>query len=420
MQMTVCLRDGVFTLTESEPSAAPLEMLFAGDVCPRGATESLILAGQSRDILADVAEPLAKKHLSVVNVEAPLTRAETPIPKSGPNLKVHPDCVDLLAAGGWDVACCANNHIGDFGPGAVQETLDLLADRGLNPVGAGPDLESARKPLLLTKNGITVAFLAMAENEFGMAGSGKAGANPLAPVRTIARIRAAREMADLVIVLIHGGNEFLPVPSPRMVDTYRAFADAGASAVVAGHTHGPQGMEIWNGTPIVYSLGNFLFGSRPGRVYKGYNWWYGYMVRIRFSAGAAVRLEVIPHHDKPDATALSLLRGEERALFLDYLNYLNGLFTGAEDEAEITRYFDAWCMKTTNGYFSTLGTPFTPVDWEDPASVHKLMAMRNLHTCEAHNELITATLRILEERREQEAKLYLKPLADLCEGRIPG
>lgn len=389
------------------------DILLAGDLCPRGQTEKLVLAGKNAAILAAVRSELDRGDLSVVNLETPLTGANTPIPKSGPNIKVSPACVELVKSGGWDVACCANNHIGDYGPEAVTETLSLLAANGIAAVGAGKDLASARQPLIIEKDGLKIAVLAFAENEFGIATETVPGGNPLQPLRNIAQIKTASAQADITMVLIHGGNEFNPIPSPRMVETCRAFAEAGASAVVAGHTHCPQGIELWHGVPIVYSLGNFLFDSDGS--YSGYNWWYGYMVRLGFAAGRAVRLEVIPHHCLPRAEKVTPLQGEERERFLTYLNELSRI---AADGREGQKYFDAWCLRGINGYFSRLGTPFMPLDWNDADAVSGFMAMRNLHTCEAHNELVTATLRIIGEKRETTAAEYLPRLERLCHAMI--
>lgn len=409
-RMNINLKTGSVILGEASET---FDILLAGDLCPRMQAEKPILSGNSAAMLADVMDELSGNDLSLINLETPLTEADTPIPKSGPNLKVTPKCIELLKAGGWDVAICANNHIGDYGPDVVMETLERLTAAGIAAVGAGANREAAEKPLVINKKGVKTAILAFAENEFGSADDHTPGANPLLPLRNIAQIRATAATADITLVLIHGGNEFNPIPSPRMIETYRAFAEAGASAVIAGHTHCPQGIEIWKGVPIIYSLSDFIFDTND--VYHGYNWWYGYMVRLGFTAGKAMKLEVIPHHCAPHAEQVSLLRGEEREKFLIYLDHISHIIT---DHREVKKYFDAWCMKNINGYFARLGIPFHPTDWNDPASVSNLMAMRNLFTCEAHNELATTTLRILEERREAEASAYLPRLLRLCNGEI--
>jgi poly-gamma-glutamate synthesis protein (capsule biosynthesis protein) len=314
----------------------------------------------------------------------------------------------------WDIACCANNHIGDFGDDSVIETLAHLDNNGILQFGAGDCLESAYRPLVVEKNGLKIAFLAFAENEFGSAGKEKPGAAPLNPVRNISHIRESSKSADITIVMVHGGNEHNPVPSPRVVDTYRAFADAGASAIIAGHTHCPQGIELWNGIPIIYSLSNFIFDYDA--EFEGYNWWYGYMVRMNFSGSQAVSLQVVPHHCIPHAEKVTLLKGTDRENFFKYLNFISDIIKSPD---EVEKYYKAWCMRTIDGYFSVLSRPFYPFDWEDEESMRGFMSMRNLHTCEAHNELVTKTLRIIEENDQEKAAEYMPKLNALIQGRLP-
>ncbi|MDZ4200346.1 MAG: CapA family protein, partial [Kiritimatiellia bacterium] len=376
-------------------------LMVSGDFCPTDRGDPGLRVNLSPDGIADLLPELARKDLSIINLEAPLTLAQTPIVKSGPNLKVDPARMDLLRAGQWDVACCANNHMGDFGPAAVRETLETLRGNGIETVGAGNRLEEARRPLEIERRGLRIAVLAFAENEFGMAGRGTAGANPLDPLRNLSEIREASSSADLTLVLVHGGNEFNPVPSPRVVQLYRAFADAGASAVVGGHTHCAQGIEIWKGVPIVYSLGNFFFPSAS--AYGGFDWWPGLTVRISFAAGGAAALEVIPHSARPPGDVLRRMRGASREHFLRHLTVLSSILA---DDVEIGKYYDAWCLSTAEGYFARLCRGLAPADWTREDRVREWVAMRNLHTCEAHNELLTRTLKIFTEHREREASDY--------------
>jgi len=401
-----------------ESAGQPFRLLVSGDICPIRNTATRMLAGESGAILADIAGMLADKDLSIVNLEAPMTERPAPILKIGPNLIVSPRSVELLRAGGWDIACCANNHIGDHGPAAAMQTLELLATNGIASVGAGRDLDAARKPLFITRGGRRVAVLAFAENEFGMATPTSAGANPLQPFKNISQIREASRQADLTVVLIHGGNEYLPVPAPRVIDTYRAFAEAGASAVIGGHTHCPQGFELWHGVPIIYSLGNLLFDMDTSDLPSGgYTWWTGLSVRIAFGPQGAVGLEIIPHHFRPCGEAVLHLDGAERTRFFRYYNFISEIIA---DPARVQRIFDAWCLTRMDKEFCFIGAPFYPADWLDTPSYKRLLAVRNIHTCEAHNEVLTNTLRILAERRELEAREGLPHPLTLMNGGIPG
>jgi poly-gamma-glutamate synthesis protein (capsule biosynthesis protein) len=376
----------------------------------------MIVSGRSTEVLAEIGSEVTKSDLFVVNLEAPLTNAGYPIAKSGPNLKCDPRCVELLRAGGVDVAVCANNHIGDFGPAAVMETLQLCDRSGVATVGAGANATEARKPLIVEKNGHRVAFLAFAENEFGTATDSAAGSNPLNPLHNIRDIAMAAKNAEITIVLIHGGNEHCPVPSPRMVQLYRAFAEAGASAIISGHTHCPQGIEMWNGVPIVYSLGNLIFDTLPGLQERAGMWWNGYMTRISFADGAALRLDVIPTTFAPTAEAVSSLSGVNRKRFLGYLGYLSEMIV---DQAELNRCWDAWCAMKGPEWLKYLEGAVWPVNWEDEAAWRRLLAGRNAFTCEAHVELITHFLRMIEEKRAMGCESDIERMRQLQSGEWP-
>ena len=101
-----------------------------------------------------------------MNLECPLTIHETPIPKTGPNLRAHPDCARELKQTGIDVVTLANNHILDMGERGLFDTVDCCEEGGLKTVEAGKNIEEATKPLIVTVNDLRVAILNFAENEW--------------------------------------------------------------------------------------------------------------------------------------------------------------------------------------------------------------------------------------------------------------
>ena len=220
-------------------------IVVTGDCCPRAAGEKLVLDGGAADILEPVMDVFRSADLSIMQFETALTTDDTPIVKSGPNLKCAPETVDLLREWGGDVALLANNHTGDFGPDALMETIDILQSNGFRTVGAGANLDEAYKPLICDTCGIKVGILNVAENEFGSASFSKPGAAPLNPCLNILQIMELSKQVDVCMVITHGGNEHNPVPSPRVVDMSRAFAAAGADIVINIHTHCPQGYEVF-------------------------------------------------------------------------------------------------------------------------------------------------------------------------------
>ena len=397
-----------------QPDGETVSVVTAGDTCFRlgsASAEEDVLAGRSSEILRGVASFLASADLRVIQWEVALTGAATPIAKAGPNLKAPAGCAAFARAGGFDVGLLANNHTGDFGPQAALETRGILERAGIRTVGAGENIQAACRPLVMERKGIRIGILNVAENEFGLAGEGKAGGAPLDLAQNLRVLRPLAEECDVALVFVHGGNEHLPVPSPRMINTYRAFADAGADAVVSIHAHCPQGIEIYNGAPIVYCPGNFFF---PREKYDRADfWWTGYLPKITFDRRSAVSVEVMPFTFRPAPWRIEALDAGARAAFLRYLAELSAV---AADPAEARRYFEAWSADygvRIMRWICNEGAYKWPANLGDRTAVKELMGLRNLLTCEAHHELITTAMRLVEEYRVEEALRHLPRLTAL-------
>jgi poly-gamma-glutamate synthesis protein (capsule biosynthesis protein) len=380
-----------------------LELLIAGDCCPRNNCEELIMAGKSAEIISDVKPVLEDCDLSLVQFETPLSNNGEVIYKAGPNIRVKPECVEFIKECGFDIAALANNHIGDYGPVPVMDTIDVLDENKIKHMGAGRDLKSSRKPLFVEKNGLKLAFLNYAENEFGGATKTMPGASTLDPCVNISQIREVSAQADITVVIVHGGNEFNPVPSPRMKKTYRAFVEAGASAVVNIHAHCPQGIELWEGAPIVYCPGNFYFDSNFDFCDKNM-WTIGYMVKFSFDKEGAFAISVYPYNIELDGSKITLFKDVKKAKFNDYLAEISAII---KDEDKADKMFEAWAVshgKSLPQYY----VPFADKETykKVPKDIPQAPAARNVLTCEAHNELFKTFMRLyLEERMEEAEKL---------------
>ena len=197
-----------------------------------------------------------------------------PIEKLGPHLKTTEKAIDALLLAGFNSVTLANNHLRDYGDMGVSDTLFHLERKGVMHVGAGLDLDEAKKSMMVNIGGCKICIINACEQEFSLSGRAKAGANPLNPIQQYYAIQEERRSgADRIVVIIHGGHEHFQLPSQRMVETYRFFIDAGANAVVNHHQHCYSGYELYKGKPIFYGLGNFCFdreGCRNGIWNEGY------------------------------------------------------------------------------------------------------------------------------------------------------
>ncbi len=205
---------------------------------------------------------LSGAHFRIANLECPVTSRGRPIIKTGRCFRCDGHVIEFLASMGVDIVTLANNHIRDQGSIGVSDTLKVLEAARIRYVGAGPALDDAMAALEVTSGTATPAILNYAEHEWGSATATRGGANPYDVVRCAQAIRALKQTHDHVLVIVHGGLEHWPMPTPRMVREFRFFVECGASAVVAHHTHIISAWERYLGAPILYGLGNLAADSR--------------------------------------------------------------------------------------------------------------------------------------------------------------
>ena len=378
-----------------DPGKCVRKILLAGDVSPNTATIGDILDIGVDKIFADVKPLFDSADLSLVQWETPLgaDSDRDPIPKSGPNLMCPPDGAEIMKYLGADVALLANNHIGDHGDKVVQKTIQILNGSGIRTVGAGRDLESARCPLVTDFGGFKLAVINAAEHEFGIATRHTPGAAPLDPPEIMAQIRAAREAGCRVLVVLHGGHEYDPYPSPRMVKLFRMFADGGADMVFNCHTHCPEGVEVYHGVPIICSPGNFYFPLLGAIKNPLPTWFLGYLTVVGFDETGAFEMELIPYRFATER--VSLLVGNDKANFDRYMATISRPLTDME---ELERLFDLWSIRHGFNYIrgAMEQSREAGMDFSDPETVKKFLDLRNTYTCEAHCDMLGTFLRLAE------------------------
>ena len=144
-------------------------------------------------LFTDVADVLKSGDRVIANVECALTEADTPIKKLGPNLKAPVKCAKILKEVGITDCAISNNHVFDFGPKGIEDTLNAFKENGLNYTGFGKNREDARKNLVVEKNGEKVCFITVCEHEYSYATDDRMGARGYDAYDTIDDIRKAKE-----------------------------------------------------------------------------------------------------------------------------------------------------------------------------------------------------------------------------------
>ena len=293
------------------------EVLIAGDWAPIR-NFAPIIEKDPISIYGDLHPLLSSADLSIVNLEAPLSDQGDPVWKSGSVFKGEKRHINGLTCVPFDVVTLANNHMFDFGQTAFQETLETLDKNGIRHLGAGNDLARARSPLIVTVNDLRIALLNFSEGEdLTGAEKGKPGVMGWDLDHMETAIKALKGTVDFIIVISHCGIEYIPFPPPYVTSAFKRMADAGADLVVGHHPHVPQGISVYNQTPLCYSLGNFVFFQDTRLIYRK----QGYMVKALLQKAHPPALEIIPYeiHSK----GVSLLKDTARDIFFAKLKEIS-------------------------------------------------------------------------------------------------
>lgn len=207
--------------------------------------------------------------LSMVNLEAPITERGTRQRKPY-TFRMKRHCIRALTTAGIEVVNLANNHIFDYGVDGLFDTITALDSAHILHVGAGKNATEAHRPIVKTFGRKTIGLLGY----YGGPESPKASAslpgvadrNLVLIERDIHHLREV-ERAEYIVVSFHWGDELAEFPA----DHYRAFAHRviafGADAIIGHHPHVLQGIELYQGKVIVYSLGNLIFGGKAKPTY---------------------------------------------------------------------------------------------------------------------------------------------------------
>ncbi len=392
------MNDLIFTPPSSDDdqdhSLQSVHILVTGELCPLGRPEKFLRGSNAIAFWDEVIQVTTDHDFCITNLECPLTERHTPVNKIGPTFRADPECAIGIRNGGFDLVSLANNHIFDMGKHGIERTLQACRDADLSTVGAGIDITQAAKPFIVTIKGIRIAILAYAEAEFSTATLTSAGACPLDEVDNYYQIRSAHERSDFVLVILHGGNEYYSLPSPRLQKVCRYFADLGAGAIVCHHSHVSSGFEVINGVPIFYGTGNFLFDWPKRRTAS---WYKGYMVSLSIKKDQVNRFELIPYEQCKDKVGVQLLLTETaKESFFEEIKQLNSVIA---DQQSLDHHWQSFCSNKQFQYLGAVfaGNAFTKLMWRRRWMNRKRLGRRrlialNLIRCQAHRDVLIAAL----------------------------
>lgn len=258
-----------------------VRLFFAGDFCSKPSSAPINVSDELENLVQSC-------DIKVVNFEVPLKPDNDILPRQKrERFFQHDDTPDFLKGLGFNLFQLANNHAFDWGEAGYLKTKAALGDAAF---GAG-NYDEAYKVKIMEVGGVKIGFLAVCfaaytgvfDDVTNHEGLSCAYINDLKVNHVIAD---AKKHVDYLFVLPHDGIEYIDIPMPETIARYRDFIDWGADAVIGTHPHCPQGWETYNGKPIFYSLGNFLFNSKEGYDYRATNrphWYEGLCVILNIN-----------------------------------------------------------------------------------------------------------------------------------------
>lgn len=375
------------------------EIIIAGDLCPKSRTAQLFDESRYSDVFGEVKTVIESADYALVNLEAPIVYGNAnPINKIGPNLKCNEKVIEAIKFAGFKGVTLANNHFYDYGEEGVLKTISELENNGIDYLGAGRNLDEAKRTLFKEINGESFAFINCCEHEFSIATDTSAGSNPIDVIGQYYAIKDAKLKAQHVIVIVHGGIEMYQLPTPRMVKTYRFFIEAGADAVINHHQHCFSGYEYYRGKPISYGLGNFCFDWLGKRQEI---WKEGYMARLTFIQGKT-KIECIPYRQCGEKPAVLLTA-------IDKINFetkIKGLCDVIADDNKLQAEYQQFLNRTWKNY--DMVNPYSNryLNWLSrkgflPSMMpsRRLLSILNAMRCESHYDRFVYTLMSKIEKR---------------------
>lgn len=218
---------------------------------------------------------------NVLNFESPITESNL-TQKSALAHKSSFEALDYIKEYIKNpVLSLANNHMMDFGQRGLLDTMKYVKSEKLPFIGAGKNEEDATKYIILGKD-VKVGIIAVQYKDYLIATADTPGTAQNNHFKLIKKkILELKNKVDWVVMIYHGGEEFINTPLPYTRSLYKKFLKWGADIVVAHHPHTVQGYEKVGNKIIFYSLGNFIFDTDFQRAQEGTD--EGVLISIDFN-----------------------------------------------------------------------------------------------------------------------------------------
>lgn len=300
-------------------------LLFAGDILfdPNYSVMAKVLQNGGdigNGIAPDLIGEMQSADIMMLNNEFAYSDRGAPTPEKQFTFRARPDSVAYLTDMGVDIVSLANNHAYDYGEQALLDSLQILQAEGIPYVGAGVNEQEASAPVYFIINDMKIAFISATQIE-RLDNPDTKGATETSPgvfrcfngEKLMQTVAQAKEESDFVVVYIHWGTENQEETDWLQNKQAPELVEAGADLIIGDHPHILQRIEIIDGVPVIYSLGNFWFNSKP--LDTG-------MVKVTISEEGLQSFQFIPCQQVNYRT--SMLEGEEKSRVLGEMRRMSG------------------------------------------------------------------------------------------------
>jgi len=296
-------------------------VLCVGDIFPVNEAEQYILLKGISYPFKKIKNEFLKYDFIFGNLETPVTRRGTPYADKAYSFRIRPELAACLRDLKIDAVSIANNHLMDYNVEGMEDTISYLDFLNISHAGGGDNLNEARRPAILKFGKTDIYVLAYCNRppkEY-YATNRSPGITPINIEIIKDDIATYKARDNIVLVSLHWGIEQTSNPQPGQIRTAHEIIDSGADAIIGHHPHWPQGIEIYNGKPIIYSLGNFING------YYNHIEMDNMAVALYFRGSSLEQLKILPIAGQNKIIQFQpyLLRGSSAGRLLEMIQNLS-------------------------------------------------------------------------------------------------
>ena len=296
-------------------------IIAGGDIMlGRGSKRYIDLYGSEYPFY-DIRKEIIKHDIAFANLESPISnKGKKFFPDKGIYFRADPVVIGGLVFAGFDIFSLANNHALDWGIDAITDTMNYLEKYGLQYTGVGSTRQEALKPAVFNVGGTNVAFICYNDiYPLALKESGKT-------IRTLSlngadlnrEIKPLKEKYDIIIASVHSGKEYIVKPEIEKINKMRELIDSGVDVVLGSHPHVVQGVEVYKGGLIAYSLGNLIFDQNWAKETR-----MGLLLEISFLGERPVYY--IPRVVSIDKSQAKIIENNDSEYILSYVNFNKGI-----------------------------------------------------------------------------------------------